>query len=241
MRRLACSTVIVAAVALSACRSDTSTQKAAHVDKVPPPEEPLVMTTGDVGPYGGRFVQAAVGTPSSFNFLATTTSAANEIINQLFTTLVRFDGVKQDEVPRLATSWDVSGDGRSWTFHLRHGARFSDGHPITADDVLFTFSAIYDPHTAHVIKAVLSSQGQTWEVVAPNPIYRDHPNVGACRLNALVGVNDPHSAEARAGTPAARRHVQFRVQRQYIARRTRHQRPLAAENVRGQRTHGAHT
>jgi len=42
-------------------------------------------------------------------------------------------------VPDLATSWTVSKDGKVWTFHLRHGVRFSDGTPVTATDVRFSF------------------------------------------------------------------------------------------------------
>ena len=41
-------------------------------------------------------------------------------------------------------SWELAPDHLTWTFHLRKGAGFSDGHPITADDVLFSFAIAYD-------------------------------------------------------------------------------------------------
>ena len=42
----------------------------------------------------------------------------------------------------LATSWDVSPDGKTYTFHLREGVKWQDGEPFTADDVAFTYNYI---------------------------------------------------------------------------------------------------
>jgi len=51
-------------------------------------------------------------------------------------------------VPRLAESWEVSEDGKVWTFHLRQGVKFHHGTPFTAQDVLYTFARIQDPALA---------------------------------------------------------------------------------------------
>jgi len=48
-------------------------------------------------------------------------------------------------VPGLARSWEVSDDGMQLTFHLFTDATFSDGHPVTADDVLFTWDMAMNP------------------------------------------------------------------------------------------------
>ena len=48
--------------------------------------------------------------------------------------------------PILAESWDISDDGLEVTFRLRDGAHFSDGVPVTADDVIFTYNTIVDPN-----------------------------------------------------------------------------------------------
>ena len=48
--------------------------------------------------------------------------------------------------PELATSWEVTPDGRTWTFHLRHGVTWQDGEPFTARDVAFTFTYIIENH-----------------------------------------------------------------------------------------------
>lgn len=50
-----------------------------------------------------------------------------------------------DYVPRLATHWDISPDGLTMRFYLRRNVEFSDGEPLTADDVVFTFKWIMNP------------------------------------------------------------------------------------------------
>src|SRR5438105_15754023 len=57
-----------------------------------------------------------------------------QLLLQLYAGLTRLD--EEGRVyPSLARSWDVAGDGRTYTFHLRCGLRFSDGSPLHASDV----------------------------------------------------------------------------------------------------------
>ena len=44
--------------------------------------------------------------------------------------------------PGLATSWDTSSNGRTWTFHIRQGVKWSDGQPLTAADIAFTYNRV---------------------------------------------------------------------------------------------------
>lgn len=64
---------------------------------------------------------------------------------QVMESLAAFDPYTLQPVPRLATHWEISPDGLVMKFFLRRGATFSDGHPVTADDVLFTFDWIRNP------------------------------------------------------------------------------------------------
>ncbi len=50
--------------------------------------------------------------------------------------------------PRAAESWDISADGRTYTFHLRPAARWSNGEPVTAADFVYSFRRLVDPETA---------------------------------------------------------------------------------------------
>jgi peptide/nickel transport system substrate-binding protein len=46
--------------------------------------------------------------------------------------------------PGLATSWDTSDDGLTWTFHIRTGVKWSDGQPLTAADIAYTYNRVLD-------------------------------------------------------------------------------------------------
>ena len=46
--------------------------------------------------------------------------------------------------PRIAESWTSSADAKTWTFKIRSGVKFNDGTPLTADDVVYTFTSIFD-------------------------------------------------------------------------------------------------
>jgi peptide/nickel transport system substrate-binding protein len=57
---------------------------------------------------------------------------------EIYSQLVRVNNVGTDIEGDLAKSWDVSDDGTEYTFHLRPEAKFSDGTPVTADDVVYS-------------------------------------------------------------------------------------------------------
>ena len=94
---------------------------------------------------GGRYVEAFVGQPSTLNpLLAQLDPVDREFLPLLFAGLTRAapDG---QIVPDLAERWDVSPDGRTYTFVLRGGLRWSDGTPLDAQDVAFTYGALRAP------------------------------------------------------------------------------------------------
>lgn len=65
-------------------------------------------------------------------------------IDPIFSPLVIIDDSGQP-VPELAESWDISDDNLTYTFHLRDNLKFSDGSPLTAEDVKFTLELLNDP------------------------------------------------------------------------------------------------
>ncbi len=70
-----------------------------------------------------------------------------EIANTLFEGLVRLDE-KGEPKPGIAESWAVSPDGLTYTFTLRKNARWTDGHPVTAQDFVYSWERELQPETA---------------------------------------------------------------------------------------------
>ncbi|MDP2955393.1 MAG: peptide ABC transporter substrate-binding protein, partial [Longimicrobiales bacterium] len=71
---------------------------------------------------------------------------------QVYSGLVSLDD-HLEVVPELASSWDVSADGLTYTFHLRPEARFHDGRPVTADDFRYSLERVLDPRLRSPVAA----------------------------------------------------------------------------------------
>ncbi len=96
--------------------------------------------------YGDIMVEGSIGDASNLIPILSSDSTSHQIASMVFNGLVKYDkdlNITGD----LAKSWDVSGDGLTITFHLRKGVKWHDGHPFTAQDVLFTYQVTIDPRT----------------------------------------------------------------------------------------------
>ncbi len=97
------------------------------------------MPGGTYTAWGGSF-------PKSLNMWLDYNSFSAEIMGYLFENLVSLHSTKDEPVGMLAQSWEISKDGKTFTFHLDPRARWSDGQPITAGDVQFYYDVIMNPH-----------------------------------------------------------------------------------------------
>jgi len=104
----------------------------------------LLRTEHEVGRAGGRLVFALRTEPKTLNPVTAVDSASRDVIGRMAADLVHIDRQTQQTTPALAKSWSVSSDGRRYTLELRRGLRFSDGHPLDADDVVFSFQCYLD-------------------------------------------------------------------------------------------------
>src|SRR5439155_16210602 len=144
MNRLHAALLIVGAVLLGACVAGLSScgsrgsAAGQFHDTHPLPADTMTFAVDEVGTYGGRFVIGETTGPKTFNGLIANETSTLDITSRMFVTLADFDNHDQLQTPWLAKSWEVAPDGLTWTFHLRRGAAFSDGHPITSEDVLFS-------------------------------------------------------------------------------------------------------
>ena len=106
-------------------------------------EEQLSLS-GDIGQPGGRIVVSLRSEPKTLNPLIAADATSREVIGVMQSDLVHINRATQLTEPALAKSWKISGDGLQYTLALRKGLRFSDGQPLDADDVVFTFRAYLD-------------------------------------------------------------------------------------------------
>ncbi|HSC70752.1 MAG TPA: ABC transporter substrate-binding protein, partial [Candidatus Methylomirabilis sp.] len=113
--------------------------------------------------YGGTFVVAIVNDPTTLNPATSSDFYVKIISGTVFDTLVNLD-FNLTPVPRLATSWDVSKDGLTYTFHLAK-ATWHDGKPLTSEDVKFTVEQVLGPY--HPSGAQYKDRIQ--EIQTPNP------------------------------------------------------------------------
>ncbi len=105
-----------------------------------PPTLPITATGN------ATFIQAVGMAPTTFNPVYASDPAAQTIIDKLYPRLLGQDPNGGFIVPSaLAESWEISPDGRTYTFTLRSGVRWSDGEPVTASDFKFTYDALASP------------------------------------------------------------------------------------------------
>ena len=105
--------------------------------------ETLVLP-GEPGKRGGRLVASLRSDPKTFNPLLVMDSASRSVVELMTADLVHINRQTHESEPSLAKSWEVSEDGRRYRLELRRGLCFSDGHPLDAADVVFTFEAYLD-------------------------------------------------------------------------------------------------
>jgi len=86
------------------------------------------------------FTNAVIGDIDTFDPALAYDTASAELIQNVYETLVFYDGIKTDTfVPLLAESWEVSDDGTVWTFKIREGVKFHEGGDLTPSDVAYSY------------------------------------------------------------------------------------------------------
>ncbi len=89
-----------------------------------------------------RLVLSQISDPSGFNYYLSSDSATRDVLGYTLSGLTTTDPDTLLPMPELAQGWEVSEDGLTYIFTLREGLRWSDGEPLTAADVDFTFNKI---------------------------------------------------------------------------------------------------
>ena len=110
-------------------------------------QKPVVETVSEVPEpvAGGAYTEALIGEFSRFNpVLDFYNSVDRDVDRLIFSSLIRFDatGLAQSD---LAESWGISRDGTVYNVSLNPNARWHDGEPVTAADVVFTVDLLRSP------------------------------------------------------------------------------------------------
>lgn len=153
-----------------ACSDAPAPEGRTSAERVPNPPfvEPLpagAWTVEDIEPgrHGGDLVLAVTASPRTFNPLMGSDGITVEVVHiPMYAPCWRFDYVKQAGGPGLCAQAEQSEDGLTWTFTLREGLRWSDGQPLTTDDVAFTWQVLMDPEVPAPGRS-LFEQGKTEE------------------------------------------------------------------------------
>jgi peptide/nickel transport system substrate-binding protein/microcin C transport system substrate-binding protein len=94
---------------------------------------------------GGTFTWSLGAEPQSINPLSIQELVSQWIADYVMEGLLYQNPETYQFEPQLAESYDISKDGLTFTFYLRKGAKFSDGSPVTAEDVKFSIDLVKDP------------------------------------------------------------------------------------------------
>jgi peptide/nickel transport system substrate-binding protein len=118
---------------------------------------------------GGALVATIRSEPRSFNRFVARDIPADLYATLTLGRLVRVNRRTHELEPWLAERWDTAPDGLTHTLTLQRNVRWSDGTPFTADDVLFSFQAVFDPTAKAILASALTIDGKPVTVSAPDP------------------------------------------------------------------------
>jgi len=132
--------------------------------------------------------------PESLDPAIIVAQADMRVVSGLFEGLTRLEPREGQAVPGLAQSWEISPDGKIYTFHLRTNLTWSTGEPITSADVVYSWIRALDPKTAS------SYAGQLYYLKNGEEF-----NTGKITDPRQVGVSapDPYTVRAELKAPTA--------------------------------------
>jgi len=156
-------------------------------------------SNGLLAQTGGELHFCLRSEPKTLNPLLAADDASETIRYLTGGVLVRVNRLTQDLEPELATSWKVTNGGKTITFQLRDGLRFSDGTPFSADDVAYTMQQLMDPALhSPTGDAFRSSDGKVETQVLPKDRIRitfPAPIAGLDRLFDQVAIMSAKSPQ----------------------------------------------
>lgn len=135
----------LAALALIGCGGEEPEAPKAGVAQKDAPAGPAAASAGEPV-TGGRIVEPLLGEPSNLISILATDGSSHDVSANIFVGLLRYDKNLAIEC-EAAESYEVLEDGKLLKFKLREDIRWTDGQPLTAEDVEYTYNVLVDPKT----------------------------------------------------------------------------------------------
>src|SRR5438093_977115 len=135
---LALAVLVTAALAAAMAAAQTAPLKLPDI-----PNPKVAVEAPEIGKFGGTYIVSSISDPRTFNPVVAQETSSTSVTGAIFEGLVEQNYLTGEIEPALAESWTTSPDGRTWTFTLRQGIRWSDGAPLTIDDVVFSLEAVF--------------------------------------------------------------------------------------------------
>ncbi|MGY1723855.1 ABC transporter substrate-binding protein [Blastococcus sp. SYSU DS0533] len=151
-----------------------------------------VDTGGGGGGGDGDVLVAAVSAqPDQFDPHVTSAYPSFQVLENVYDTLVVPNAQDLTMEPSLATDWEVSEDGLTWTFNLREGVTFHDGSEFDAADVVYSYNRIIDEELNNAyrfatVESVEAVDPQTVEITVSQPTPNLPALIGAFKGMAIL-------------------------------------------------------
>jgi len=137
--------ITVVLFAFTACSNEQTTNTS---QTTPTEAEP----TGYQPAHGGRLIDASIGDATNLIPMIASDASSHDIAGQLYLPLLKYDK-NLNLVGQLTESWQISEDKLSIIFKLKPNLKWSDGKPLTSDDLVFTLQLIQDDKTQSPYKS----------------------------------------------------------------------------------------
>jgi len=145
----------------------------ARSDDVYPRPEWRDMPDPLASPYaepGGMIRFAAFQPPKSLNAYIDNNTYTRQVFGMMYESLLGVDSFTTEFVPHLAKRWTISDDKLTYTFELDEAAAWSDGRPVTAEDVKWTFDQVMDPRHATGASKVMLGVFESPQILGPRTV-----------------------------------------------------------------------
>ncbi|MFP3952949.1 MAG: ABC transporter substrate-binding protein [Candidatus Acetothermia bacterium] len=153
---------------------------------------------------GGTLTYSSTALPKTFNNMVASETSSSDVTEELMAGLTETSPATGRTVPALAKSWEISEDKKTYTFHLREGLKFSDGEPLTAEDVVFSFKNLcFNEEVEADMRDLMTIDGKLPEVekIDEYTVQFTTPTVYGPFIREVGGVNiyPKHQLEGISG------------------------------------------